>query len=328
MSHESRTHPDSERLQALAEGELHGAAQQAAEQHLQTCARCRAEFEGWTVLFREIKTLPRVGPSAEFTEQVMARIRHEEAGAEAALAPSTGGFRGLLSRIARGLGGGATDIGHLSDVAIQEHLDGLAARGEQLRTGRHLEGCTACRGRVREWQRVFAKLSDLPHLVPAEGFAERVLDRTPTAAIVRGQAAASSPSLGERLRRAARTLIPATPRGWTVAGGLVAAPSLGVLAAVVGVVAHPLLTFRDLGIYLSWQVTEAAAAAWSGVMELAVGNPWAATLAQALLGIAESPALAAVAMLALWAATLLAGSVLYRYLIAPTHTAGYHAKAS
>jgi hypothetical protein len=62
-------------LEQLAEGMLGEYEHQAATAHVESCARCTAELEGYRSLFSALSGLPRFAPSAEFGDAVMARVR-------------------------------------------------------------------------------------------------------------------------------------------------------------------------------------------------------------------------------------------------------------
>ena len=70
----TNSHPEIERLEALAAGELDGAEAAVVESHLVGCARCREEFEEWRALFGALADLPGLEPSAGFADAVMARV--------------------------------------------------------------------------------------------------------------------------------------------------------------------------------------------------------------------------------------------------------------
>lgn len=86
---DSRLHLEGETLQDLVEGTLPDSDEGLAREHLAACARCAAELEAYTLLFSELGALPRLAPSAEFTDRVMARVE---------IAPRTSPFARWASR--------------------------------------------------------------------------------------------------------------------------------------------------------------------------------------------------------------------------------------
>lgn len=70
----TNSHPESERLEALAAGELERSEAAVVESHLVACARCREQVEEWRALFGALAELPGIEPSARFADEVMARV--------------------------------------------------------------------------------------------------------------------------------------------------------------------------------------------------------------------------------------------------------------
>ncbi len=73
MSYQN-SHPEAERLEALAAGELGGADAAVVESHLVGCTRCRDEVEEWRALFGVLADLPGLEPTPGFADAVMARV--------------------------------------------------------------------------------------------------------------------------------------------------------------------------------------------------------------------------------------------------------------
>lgn len=71
---QTNSHPETERLEALAAGELDRGEAAVVESHLVGCARCRDEVEEWRVLFGALADLPGLEPSPTFADAVMARV--------------------------------------------------------------------------------------------------------------------------------------------------------------------------------------------------------------------------------------------------------------
>lgn len=72
---ERSQHLDDWTLEALAEGMVGDMERRTALAHLEACARCTAELEGYRALFAAIGDLPRLAPSPQFGDAVMARVR-------------------------------------------------------------------------------------------------------------------------------------------------------------------------------------------------------------------------------------------------------------
>jgi len=68
-------HLDRITLEELAEGSLPPARSAEAGAHIETCARCAGELEGYRALFELLGEIPRFAPSFDFTEAVMARVQ-------------------------------------------------------------------------------------------------------------------------------------------------------------------------------------------------------------------------------------------------------------
>ena len=70
----TNSHPDQERLEALAANELTASEAAVVESHLVGCSRCRDEVEEWRALFGALGDLPGIEPSPRFADLVMARV--------------------------------------------------------------------------------------------------------------------------------------------------------------------------------------------------------------------------------------------------------------
>ena len=78
----TNSHPEAERLEALAAGELNAGDAAVVESHMVGCARCREEVEEWRALFGALSDLPGLEPSAGFADQVMAGVEVRSVWAE------------------------------------------------------------------------------------------------------------------------------------------------------------------------------------------------------------------------------------------------------
>ena len=78
----TNSHPEAERLEALAAGELNAGDAAVVESHLVGCARCREEVDEWRALFGALGDLPGLEPSPGFADAVMARVEVRSVWAE------------------------------------------------------------------------------------------------------------------------------------------------------------------------------------------------------------------------------------------------------
>jgi anti-sigma factor RsiW len=74
-------HAAAESIQELIDGELAPRVAAATEAHLEGCRACRDELETWRALVLHLDGLPRLTPSADFAERVMAHVRVRSAAA-------------------------------------------------------------------------------------------------------------------------------------------------------------------------------------------------------------------------------------------------------
>lgn len=318
MNEYADTHLETELLQAMAEGELDPARSEPARAHLAGCGRCRAELEGWQLLFSELEELPDLGPAMGFADRVMAEVE---------VRPPLGErvadhLRRLLpARRQR------SRTRHLSLDGMHEYLDDRLGLRTRRRVDQHLAACGSCRREVESWAPVFQSLRALPHRSPAEGFADGVMARVPVAAIA---AAVRAPQRAwtAPVAAAARRLVPATRKGWAVVGGMVATPTVAMVAVVAGVLLHPLLTFQGLFTFAQWRIADALGAGWGLALEFLGSNALVLRGWEVVAAIIQAPGVAAFGFVALWASGLASAWVLYRHLVSPSYSTEEHAKAS
>ncbi|MGH7483939.1 MAG: zf-HC2 domain-containing protein [Longimicrobiales bacterium] len=67
-------HPEDDRLEAFAAGEIDRSDAAVVESHLLGCARCRADVEEWRSLFGALADLPALAPAPDFGDRVMAAV--------------------------------------------------------------------------------------------------------------------------------------------------------------------------------------------------------------------------------------------------------------
>lgn len=329
---ESSKHLSSEILQAYLEEALSGERLDQAESHLSECARCASELEGWQLLFSDLGGISELAPPEGFADRVMAQVPVR---------------RPLLSRVSDRIrsvvgSGLAGADGHLQPDRIQELLDGALGTGGRRRVERHLAACGRCRTEVREWEPLFQSLESLPRLEPSPGFADRTMAAFQASRVgaVEEVPAAEPASVSDRvwaameagldrglgLVRTAPRLLPATRRGWAFLLGAISLPAVGVLAMVSTVLFHPLVTLEGLAVFLRWRVAEQMQLVMGWMAERIVDSPVLLWLWEGAAALVAAPGLAVSVLLALWAATLVSGWVLYRNVIAPPSLEGRHAQ--
>lgn len=69
-----KQHLSDRTIERLAEGALTAAERTSAEAHLEHCARCATELEGYRALFAALEGLPRFAPAEGFADAVMVRV--------------------------------------------------------------------------------------------------------------------------------------------------------------------------------------------------------------------------------------------------------------
>ncbi len=349
-------HPSGERLEAFAAGEVHGAMAREVEGHLAGCARCRAEVEGWTLLFGDLASLPERGPSGDFVGRVMAEIegltQPEPARRPLPVPTHASGLKGLADRVRDGAGDllwggvralrrpraapaapGGAGTRHLTPAGIQDFIEGQLAARTEVRVLDHLAGCPDCSNQVEGWSVVLARLDALPRLAPRPGFADAVMARVEVQAVAavaarQARAPAWAAALGSRVLAGASRLVPVTRRGWVAAGTLMAMPTVGLLALVAAVVTNPVVGFGDLVTFLGWRVTDALGGLAAGTLALFTETRLAAALWQALFAFVQASPLALSLFFLLTMGTVAAAAVVvYRNLYRPHEAGETHVQA-
>jgi anti-sigma factor RsiW len=67
-------HPETEKLQSLAEGSLDPAELAVLDSHVLGCAACQREVAEWRSLFSVLSELPQFAPSVHFADNVMRSV--------------------------------------------------------------------------------------------------------------------------------------------------------------------------------------------------------------------------------------------------------------
>jgi anti-sigma factor RsiW len=84
----ARTHVEGTVLQDYLDGRLAARNEARVDRHLDACAICRSELEGFRAVSLAIESLPALAPSTDFAERVMAEVRINQIAA-VAMAPTT-----------------------------------------------------------------------------------------------------------------------------------------------------------------------------------------------------------------------------------------------
>jgi anti-sigma factor RsiW len=306
-------HPSAERLQALLDGLLPPEGRRLVEEHVLGCARCAAEMSAWRALFEELEDLPVLAPSIGFAERVLEGVGRQESPSLAARVRSA--LAALVPRRS----------GHPGDDRLQDFVEGLLSPKRAARVSAHLEACGGCSAEAEEWRFVVARLDNVGHLAPTEGFADRVMARVHVRAVA--PAARSVPEWRRALDLVGR-LIPQTRQAWAALSGVAVTPvaTLGLLLWTL--VTHPTLTPGALASFAWWKVAELASTAWQSLASAAVESTGLFEVYSFLGSLVASPALLVTAFAMLSVGTLSAVWILYRNLVATQPTDGRYAHAS
>ena len=298
-----KRHLSAERLQAFLEEELPKRERRLVEEHLGSCPRCAGELEAWKTLFSDLGDLHGFRPHEGFTERVMTRVQVPE--------PSTLPVR-VRGHLAAFLGLGQT--GHIDNGIAQDLVDGLLPGREAARVRRHIESCGACAHQVEGFARVVRKLDALPRLAPPASFADGVMARVQLTRQATATQTKPSTASSEWMV-AARRLLPSTRRAWAALSGAAVTPAVTLGLVAYAVFSHPALTLGSLLSWMSWQITDLAAAGWSAGMGILAQGVGALGLQGALDAAAAAPLAIAGVAVAYSALVVLALRVLYKNLV-------------
>jgi anti-sigma factor RsiW len=181
---------------------------------------------------------------------------------------------------------------HLAPPLLQDLVDGALSTGQRRKAEAHLAACATCREELGAWTALVEGLRDLPEASPSARFEGEVLAAW----------------------RRIQTPPPHPTSAWALIAGLLAAPTLGALAIVGGVVLHPLLSLSGLLVFSQWKAAQLLerVGAW-GIESLVRTLPLEgmSTLASPLW---DRPALLLALSGATWALAVGAAWVLYRQL--------------
>jgi anti-sigma factor RsiW len=303
------------RIQDYLDGVLSPEDERTFEAYMSTSPVLREQVASWRGLMGQLDALPRLAPSPQFRERVVAQLPPTPA-LERLRAAFRGGAEASFHRP------GPTAPFHPPSERLQDFVEGVLPTATAARVRVHLQGCDPCRTEVEEWRTLFASLGTLPGLHPGPSFADRVMGAIPsggTEGSLLAPSAAPSPSRAgfpDRLAARIRVLVPGIGRIRALAGAAVAAPAALAALALWFVASHPLLTPGHLLSFVLWRAGDAVGAvtAWMGSMVVESG----ATLRlMELAGIlAGAPALTVLGVVGFCVAMVGSVWVLHRFLVA------------
>lgn len=316
MSHSER-HLSSERIQGFLDRGLAPEAESAVRKHLDACARCRGEVEGWRALFARLSEMPEIAPSPEFRHKVM----------EAVEIPSRSGVLTSLKKLLPswtpwfGVPGTRTRD-HLEPRIALAYLDRALSPRRRRTVATHVEDCASCREEMARWRTVIEAVEGLGHESPRSSFADAVMARVEVPTPASGPRRAG---ILEEMAARVRGLAPRSRRGRAVAGAAALAPVAALTTAVFAFFgAHPLLTPGSLASFTWWQVTGAVQSGSAVLAQRVMASPLVLEIWQVVQGLVSEPLMAGAGALAFGFTTFTALWILYRNLTtAPPVDRGY-----
>jgi len=309
-----REHLSSRKIQEFLDRQLTPREEVAAREHLDSCARCRGELQGWKLLFSDLESLPKLEPGPALREEVMAQAPSR--------LPMGDRARQWLAARKKGEGSG---VAHVPASSLQDFLDGRLPPQPRARVEAHLASCAGCANALEEWTALVHSFESLKPLAPSPGFRERVMEQVMVPLPVPAQSPGMS-GVREWIAAWARSLVPHTRHGWAVIGGLASAPTITLAALVYLVFSRPQVTPGALGSYLFWKGSELLQTLAGSLSALARENGTLQAVVSFLEPVARSPFLLGLGGVGLSLLSAAALWVLYRNLFA-TPSDGRHARA-
>ena len=318
MSIRSHEHVSAERLQALLDGALPARERARVEEHVAACASCAEELESWKLLFEDLSGLPRLGPTRDFRERVLAAVELPSR------APLTERLRRRWAALLP-----SRRPAHPVGERLQDFLDGALGAPQVARIATHLESCTTCASEVDAWRAVYGRLAGLERYAPSEGFADRVMAAVHVPALEAATAASTAaggrPSWARaltalRLPEWRRVLapvgrfVPRTRRAWAALAGVALTPAVTVGLVLYTVFSHPTLTPQALASFAVWKLTELVASAWGAAGQLALDAAQVLGVDALFDALIDAPFMLAGGALAYSVVAALALRVLYKNL--------------
>jgi anti-sigma factor RsiW len=302
---EASAHMRVEVIQDFLEASLVAREADEVERHLRGCVPCTAEADAWIDIFGRLSALESFTPSERFADEVMAAVEIRQ--------PFRARVRGRVAALVR-----TPTPEHVPDGILQDFVDGILPARSVTAVEKHLAVCRTCTHDLQGWQAIAARLDALGSHSPSRGFSEQVMASFRMQQLV--QAAAPVPF---RSRSAARLrrLIPDARQALAALSGIAVTPVAiaGVLAYTV--FSHPTLTFGSLVSFAWWQMTDVAAAVFSGVSAVLFPSG-AGTIAEVLAG---APMVVGASILLYTMMSALALRVLYKNLFANRPADGRYA---
>lgn len=309
------SHVTGEVLQDFLEGSLAGRRAERIESHLARCSSCTSEADAWLGLMRRLDALEAFPPTEGFADRVLAKVE----------APHR---VPLASRIRRTLDSllGSPIPEHVPSGVLQELVEGALPDSAAARVAAHVEECRRCALELRAWEGVAVQLRSLAHFEPAPDFADRVMVGLQTAPVV--VRAPAWVRLSRVARNRMRRFMPETRQAVAALSGAAVTPMVVMSLAVWAVLSHPAVTVGSLASFAWWQLTDLAAAAFSGVASMVTQSSEVFGVLSVLESLAAEPALVAGGALAYTMICALALRVLYRNLLAHRSHGGRHPHVS
>jgi len=303
----------SQEIQELLDRQLTPREEAAARAHLDVCARCRGEAEGWALLFSDLQTLPELEPGPAFQQVVLDQSPTR--------LPVGQRARGWLAARESG----KREEVHVPATGLQDYLEGRLQPQPRFRVEAHLATCPTCKEEAHEWRALMDSFESLKRLAPSAGFRERVMAQVMVPAPVPARADGWFGIRG-RLRAWARSLAPESRKGWAVVGGVASAPTITLAALIYLVFSRPMVTPGAIGSYVFWKVSALLGSLASAMSTYAMENGTLRRVITFFEPLAQSPALLGLGGVGISLLSAAALWVLYRNLIA-TPTDGHHARA-
>jgi anti-sigma factor RsiW len=301
------THIDTERMQALLDGELSDREAAALRVELDRCNRCGSEFLAWQALFDDLGELTLLEPSPALREGVLENLPRPE-----------------RQRVLAGLFGRRDARAHATSTELQEHLDGRLVARESARLEEHLAACTSCQREMDALYDLSTRLSALPTLEPSPGFAEGVMATVRIQEMTR--LVMTPTSRWDRAVAWARAHVPSSRQGWAAALGVGVVPAVTFALVLNAVFSSPLVTVGSLVSFLGFKLGDLWQATLSALPQGMLESQAVSWLATGFQLATASPTIAAATAAAISGTVLASVWILYRNLSDTTFEEGSYAQ--
>lgn len=294
-------HLSDDQIQDWLDGRLPRNEVGRLEAHLDGCARCRAEAEGWRALVHELSALPPLAPTLGFSGRVLDAVGRAQS-------PLLLAAR-IRAALRSWVGGPALD-GHPGADRLQDFVDGALAGRKASAVRAHLTACAPCREQAQSWSAIVRELGTLPGLAPSPVFAQGVMARVRIP-----QPAPKRVALAHRVLDRVRAFSgPRHRRAWAAAAGIAFTPGITVAVVAYAVFSHPLMTVGNLVTFLGLKGSAMTTALGGGLVTGVVQNAALFRAWTAIGSLARSPATAGAGLLVFSVLTLASAWILYRNL--------------